>query len=247
MTHKPLDSSMSFWDHLDELRSRLFRICISIVIGASLGLWKVGFFIAKLTEPSKEYVEQLVYLKPTTALMVQLKVGFLIGALLAIPYALFELWGFISPGLYPKEKKGVIWWVLSSFILVLIGCSFAYWVVLPLALRFLLTIQLSSIVPVIASITIDAYLAFTIQLLLAFGVVFQLPLVMFLLSRVGIVSGKWFQKHRREAVLVIFIVAAILTPPDVVSQILLGIPLLALYELGALAAIIGKKRRELAG
>jgi sec-independent protein translocase protein TatC len=247
MMQKSPDSSMSFWDHLDELRARLIRICISLVVGASLGLWKAAFFIEKLTLPSQKYVEQLVYLKPATALMVQLKVGFLIGLLLTVPYALYELWGFVSPGLYPNEKKGVGWWILTSFVLVLVGCAFAYWIVLPIALRFLLTIQLSSIVPVIASITIDAYLSFTIQLIIAFGLVFQLPLVMFLASRIGLVSGAWFQKHRREAIVVIFIIAAILTPPDVVSQILLGVPLLILYELGALAAVIGKKRRELVG
>jgi sec-independent protein translocase protein TatC len=240
-------SQMSFWDHLDELRSRIFRILISIVVASCVGIWQANFFIERLTIPVKQYITQLVYLKPTTAFMIQMQVGCLLGFLLVIPYILYELWQFISPGLYPNEKKGIIWWVFSSFILIILGCSFAYYLALPIALKFLLGFQLSSIVPVIPSLTVDAYLTFTIQLILVFGVIFQLPLVMYILSRIGLVDGVWFQKHRKEAIVIILIVAGILTPPDVFSQLMMSIPLMILYELGALASRIGKKKRELVG
>ena len=173
---------------------------------------------------------------------VYLKLSLFGGILLASPVLLWEVWCFVAPGLYDQEKKYVYPFVIFSTILFATGVSFGYFVVFPIAFKFFMGYSSEIIKPLPS---IKEYLNFSCKLLFAFGVVFELPLFVLFLAKIGLVNEKMLRSKRKFAILGIFAVAAILTPPDVVSQILMAIPLLVLYEISILVAkYFGKKEEE---
>ena len=176
----------------------------------------------------------LLYSGLTDGLMIQLSLAFVVALMITIPVALWHVWAYVAPGLKSKEKKFIFPILMLSPILFIIGAGFAFYVLLPFVFRFFIELNESSPVPSLMLPVARDYLSFAIGLLKVFGIAFQLPLVLVMLNRLGILSRNQMVKMRRYAIVVIVVVAAVLTPPDVVSQILLALPMWALFEISVL-------------
>ena len=229
---------MGFFDHLLELRATIIWILV-VWLGSSIVLW---FFSARLLDLllSAIPVDSLYFNAPIEAFMVRLKLSFIIGALLAFPFALFKLWAFVSPGLFSREKRVIVPMIAPSAILFYTGALFAYWVMVPIVLGFLLRFGTTMLEPLIS---VSKYFEFVARLCFAFGVVFQLPLAIIFLTWIGLVSPKTLLRQWRGAVVIIFIAAAILTPPDPASQLMMAIPLVILFLCSVLLSLIFERKR----
>lgn len=230
---------MTFLDHLEELRWRVIRALIGIVLGMIVCWifidWIMDGVLLKPIVHLNNHLTagqqpiHLQNLKPFGQLFLYLEVAIIGGALLSIPNILYQLWAFIAPGLMPNERKYVRWIVVFSSVCFLGGVTFAYFVMLPAALQFFAGFGSTEIAN---NIAISEYMSFIISVMLAAGVVFELPMVSWFLSKIGILTPGFMRKYRRHSIVAIFIIAAILTPgTDPVSQILLAVPLLVLYEI----------------
>lgn len=234
-----------FTSHLDELRKRII-ICI---VAVAVGFFGSYFFAEQifdiLIKPLQAELppdSMFIFTGLPEAFFVYLKLSLFGGILLASPVLLWEVWCFVAPGLYDQEKKYVYPFVIFSTLLFATGVSFGYFVVFPIAFKFFMGYSSEIIKPLPS---IKEYLNFSCKLLFAFGVVFELPLFTLFLAKIGLVNEKMLRSKRKFAILGIFAVAAILTPPDVVSQILMAIPLLVLYEISILVAkYFGRKEEE---
>ena len=184
----------------------------------------------------------LVFTAVPEAFFTYFKAAILAGVFFSTPFLLYQLWAFVSPGLYRREKKYILPYLLFSSFFFLLGAVFCYFVVFPTIFRFFLSFATDSIRPLPS---IREYLTFTIKLLLAFGLLFQWPPLVFFLARMGVISGSFLSQNRKYAILIIFVAAAVLTPPDLVSQLLLAGPLIVMYE-GSIwmAKIFGKKEKK---
>jgi len=238
------DEKASFISHLEELRKRLI-ICISAI---AIGFTVCCFFDQKLVDilvkPLKEVLPpgtHLIFTGLSEAFFVYLKISFFAGIILASPVILYEIWCFIAPGLYDKEKKYLLPFVLFSTILFVSGVIFAYYIVLPITYKFFMSYTTESIKPFPS---LREYLSFSLKMLLAFGVTFELPIFILFLSKIGIISIKTLTAYRKYAILVIFIVAAVVTPStDVVSQVLTALPLWILYEISIILVKIFNRKK----
>jgi len=218
-------------EHLEELRKRLFIISISIFIFSIL-----SFFIAKdiyeiLKYPALKYYPnlQFVTLSPSASFFVLMKISLIAGIVFSFPIIFYQLWKFIEPGLLPKEKKLLYPLLGIGSILFLLGVLFAYFIVLPVALKFLIGIGID-VLKVTPMISIDLYTSFILKLILAFGFLFQLPIVMYILTSLGIVSNETWKKWRKPFIVFAFVLGAIIAP-DWMTQTLIALPLIALYEI----------------
>lgn len=219
------DKRMTLVEHLDELRRRLLISLATILIATCLAFWKVKEIAAYLAKP----VGHLVFLSPVEAFMAYLKLAFFVGLFISSPIVIFQIWQFVSTGLTEKERKTFIFYFPFSIALFLSGAAFAFFIVIPWALKFLIDFAGPNVLPMLS---ISKYISFVVVLLLMFGVVFELPIAILLLTKLGIVSPAGLRKNRKYAILLIFIVAAVLTPtPDAFTQLLMAIPLIFLYEL----------------
>jgi sec-independent protein translocase protein TatC len=235
----PETASMPFLDHLEELRRRLLKSLAAVVVMALVAFyfsdWLMRFLIIPLGD-IKLHVTQV-----TGSFYAYLKVALVSGIVGASPIVFYQLWSFIAPGLYPHEKARVLPLVTASTFLFLLGASFCYLVVLPLALKFLIGFSRDLFNPII---TIDSYLSFSGMLMLAFGIGFEMPVAAYFLGRIGLISSRLLSKGRRYAIVLILIVAAVLTTPDVATQLLLAIPLYVLYEVSIIVVKITGRREE---
>lgn len=232
---------MTIVEHLNELRKRLLYVVIAVA-AASGGAY---FFIDEILQFIIDggNIESLVFINPTEAFFVIIKLSLLSGIVGAMPFILYQVWRYIGVALKKGERKYLIFFGPVSYILFLCGAYFAFRGVLPLAIKFLLSFSKDYISPMI---TLSAYIGFLSKMIIAFGSMFELPLVILALSKFGIVTPDMLKKGRKYTVIGIFLVAAVLTPPDVVSQVMLAIPLLLLYEVGILIckAVTRKRERE---
>ncbi|MEO5800734.1 MAG: twin-arginine translocase subunit TatC [Gemmatimonadales bacterium] len=236
---------MPFLDHLEELRGRIIRALIAVFIGVGIGLWVVTTYnaIGYLKAPIAPYLPggKLTILAPTEQVMVILKLGVVLGLVLASPVIIYQLWAFLSPALYDREKKAMIPALGLGLLLFLFGSWLGWIYGVPLSLKFLLTVSNDFV----NQITFAEYFSFVIQVILAVGISFELPLIMTLLSWVGVMDAKRFSGFRRYAVLLNCIAGAILSPgTDVLSMIVCSALLIALYELGVLGAFVVQRRRR---
>lgn len=223
------EKEMPFLDHLEELRWRIIKAGIAIIVGMIVCLIFSQRILDFLIWPTTtvDTPLELQVLKVQGMFVVKLEVGFFGGIVLALPFILAQLWGFISPGLFESERRYFIPLILSSTLLFLMGLSFAYFVILPFAIDFFIGLVSGDIKP---NIAIDFYIGFVIRILVLFGFVFQLPILTYFLSKIGLLTPVFMRKYRRHAIILIFVIAAVVTPPDIITQILLGIPLILLYE-----------------
>ncbi len=238
------DDKAPFTEHLEELRKRLITCFAAILVGFILtyafkeDLYQI--LLGPLPDLLKNESDSMVFTHLTEPFFTYLKVAGLAGIMLAAPVIFYQFWMFIAPGLYSQERKLLLPVVcLSSFFFVG-GALFGYFVVFPLGFKFFLGFTTETIRPMLS---MREYLGFSAKLLLAFGIAFELPLVLTFLARLGIVSTSFLKKNRKYAILIFFIGSAILTPPDVISQVMMSIPLMGLYELSIFGAkIFGKKK-----
>ncbi|HXW84854.1 MAG TPA: twin-arginine translocase subunit TatC [Candidatus Binataceae bacterium] len=224
------EARMSLIEHLTELRTRLIRALIALFVGFLIAYAIADPLFRLLTEPLREASQGKALLIGTgvgEAFFTKLKVALVAGLFIASPAVFYEIWKFIVPGLYETERKMVLPFVISATIFFLAGGYFCWAVVFKLGYRFFL--QQYASIEVTPTIRISEYLAFSAKLLLAFGITFEMPIFAYFLTRLGMIDHKLMQQYFRYAVLVIFIVSAALTPPDMVSMILLAIPLVGLY------------------
>jgi sec-independent protein translocase protein TatC len=239
------DDKLPFTEHLEELRRRLIVCLIALGVGfvASYGFKEkiFGVLIRPLVSVMGEG-DKLIFTGLSEAFVTYLKVSFLAGLILAAPVVTYQFWMFVAPGLYKQERRLLLPIVFLSSVFFIGGSLFGYFVVFPFGFKFFLGFASENIRPLPA---MREYLSFSAKLLLTFGLVFELPLVLTFMARLGLVTVDFLKTNRKYAVLIIFIVAAILTPPDVVSQILMAIPLMALYEVSIMGAkIFGKKEKN---
>jgi sec-independent protein translocase protein TatC len=236
---------MSFIEHLEELRIRMLWSLGALVLGAGVGFWATNRFdvIGFLTRPVRPLLEdgRLTYLHPTEPFMVTIKVGIFVGVVLALPVVFYHFWRFVAPGLMENEKRIFVPALLASVALFVGGAALAFFLVLPFGLRFFLGFATQSLQPMI---TINDYFSFAMQITLMFGLVFETPLVILVLAWIGVLPASTIRKYRRHAIAVMAIVSAVLTPADVVSMLLMLVPLYLLFEISVLLAGLIERRRE---
>ncbi|HTG01516.1 MAG TPA: twin-arginine translocase subunit TatC [Nitrospirota bacterium] len=253
------EGRMSFWSHLEELRKRIVRSLIIVAVGFGVCfnfsedilrwlMWpmntKIEWHLRApfITIAPNAVQQKLHYMTLVEPFWSHLKIALIAGIVLVFPLVMYQVWKFIAPGLRINEKKYVGAFIFFSSLFFGIGVLFCYFFLLPFAIPFLQTYKTESL---IAIVTIGEYIDFVLKFLLASGVVFELPLIIVILSRMGIVSADVLAKYRKFAVLGAFIIGAILTPtPDIFNQTILSIPIYLLYEIGILAArLFGKKKK----
>ncbi|MFH1777668.1 MAG: twin-arginine translocase subunit TatC [Candidatus Omnitrophota bacterium] len=232
------DKQMSVFDHLDELRWRLIVSLLVIVISMAISYRYVPLVLKSFARP----VGRLVFLSPFEAFWVELKIALFLGGYLAGPIVFYQIWRFVEVGLYRREKRNALFLSMLSFIFFTMGAGFCYTLVLPFGIKFLLNYQTEFLIPMIS---FAKYFTFVSTLLFSFGIIFQLPLIIAVVSRLGIISPDFLIKQWRLVVLGIFIIAAALTPgPDVFSQLLMAGPLLLLYLVSIIIAKIVYPNRD---
>lgn len=226
----------SLVEHLIELRARLVRALLGLGV-VLLGLMpfsqKIYTWLAEPLISKLPLGQSMIATNPAGAFFAPLKLTFFVAVFVAVPWLLYQLWAFVAPGLYAREKRLAVPLLVSSVLLFYLGCAFAYFLVLPAVFHFLTTFR-----PEVIAITPDAnaYLDFVLAIFFAFGSSFELPVAMVILTLMGWISPQQFKEGRGYAIVGIFVLAAVLTPPDVVSQLMLAIPMCLLYELGIHAA-----------
>jgi sec-independent protein translocase protein TatC len=237
------EEKQPFMKHLEELRKRL--VSSAIAVGACFVVCYIFAerLFAILVSPLKAQMvegDKLIFTNLPEMFLTYLKTAFIAAILLASPFIFYQIWMFVAPGLYQKEKKYLFPFVFFSTILFVGGSLFGYFVVFPFGFKFFLGFATDYIQ---ALPSVKQYFSFAVKLLFAFGVVFELPVVIFFLTKIGIVTTAQLQKKRKYAILMTFVLAAILTPPDVITQCMMAGPLIILYELGILISrIAGSKR-----
>ncbi len=244
----------SFVEHFTELRSRLIKSVVYLFI-----LFVISYTFAEniynfLVEPYADAVKddgtnrRLIFTALHETFVTYLKVAFFTAFFVGSPMILIQIWKFIAPGLYRNEKKALLPYLIATPVLFLLGGMLVYYLVMPLAIKFFLSFETSAQInslPIQLEAKVNEYLSLIMRLIFAFGLSFQLPVLLNLLARVGIVDSEYLIKRRKYVVVIIFAVAAVLTPPDPITQIGLGIPLLLLYELSIFSVkIIEKKIKE---
>lgn len=253
------DNKMPLTAHLSELRKRIITALIAFLIGFVLFFIYSEDLFRFLTIPLKKDISfsisppfvfftdkdinipPLVFLAPAEAFWMHLKVSMIAGLIVALPVIFLQVWKFISPGLLEKEKKYVLPFVIITTVFFLIGAAYCFFLVLPFAMGFLLTYKTGSLTPMLS---VGSYIDFCIKFILAFGLIFELPIAIIFLTRIGVVTPKTLSKNRKYAILAAFIVAALLTPtPDAFNQTLMAIPMIVLYEVGILVSRIFVRRR----
>ncbi|MEW6117380.1 MAG: twin-arginine translocase subunit TatC [Nitrospirota bacterium] len=257
------DEKLPLTEHLGELRKRILISLIAVLVTFSAAfaysedIFKFIMFPLKynldfsVKEQFVQFVPQdklqntkLVFLAPAEAFWMNLKVAFVAGLILALPVVFLQVWKFIAPGLLPKEKKYVLPFIIMATGLFLFGASFCFFIVLPFAMGFLLTYKVGDFL--MPMLSVGQYVDFCLKFILAFGAIFELPIIIIFLTKMGIVTPQGLARNRKYAVLVAFIVAAFLTPtPDAFNQILMAIPIILLYEIGIwISPLFSRKQEE---
>jgi len=236
MSETPEAPTESFMSHLIELRDRLLRAIIAVVVlTVALVPWAKDIYAA-LAKPLVAALPQgatMIATDVTGTFLVPLKVTLMAAFLVALPYVLYQAWAFVAPGLYQHEKRLALPVIVSSFVFFLIGMAFAYFIVFPVAFGFFASYAPTGVQMMT---DIDKYVSFVLTMFLAFGATFETPVVVVVLVRLGMVSLEKLKAIRAYVIVGAFVIGAIFTPPDVISQLLLAIPLWVLYEVGLLLA-----------
>ena len=250
---------MTFIDHLDELRKHLIRVIVAIIILMALCFslkrflfpylifapqsehflsYKALCYLSQLFSNgnacNNDYSFEIVNLSMTGQFLMHLKVSLYAGLILAFPYILYEAWLFIKPGLYPNEKKTSIYFLIYGSSLFLSGVLFSYFIVSPISMQFLTNYTLSPEIK--NTISLESYIGFLSSLTFAGGIMFELPVVIYFLAKAGLVTDKTLKSFRKHSIIIILFISALITPPDISSQLILSLPLLLLYEISIIIA-----------
>ena len=229
---------MPFLEHLDDLRGVLIRSLVALLVTSTVAWFFSGRILDFLVTDLP--VEQLNFFAPSEAFMVRLKLSLVVGAMSSFPFIFYQVWSFVAPALFDRERGRVLPLMVAATVLFYTGIAFCYVVLIPVVLEFLLGFATERLNPVLS---VGAYFAMVARLSFTFGIVFQLPIVVLALSAAGIVTPRLLLRSWRWAVVIIFVAAAILTPPDPVSQVLMALPVVLLYIGSVLVAHIVVKRK----
>lgn len=241
-----LEDRAPLFDHLTELRSRIIKCAYAIFIFAILGWFLSGPIFDFIRHPIEPYLTNtnggLIFTNPTDKFVAYIQIAVYFGFLASGPFWLYQIWQFVAPGLYAHERKYAVGFIASGTLLFMSGVAFVYFLVFPAAFKFLLGFGNSVDKPMI---TIEGYLSFILKTTLVFGLAFELPLVLVLLGMIGLIDDNTLKKNRRYAIVLLALLAAVVTPPDVLSMTSLLVPLLMLYEISIfIVAGIARKRRN---
>lgn len=235
------ENNLTLVEHLGELRKRIIIIIIVFLICSGSSFFYIQPIMEKLISVGKSYFD-FIYISPPELFLSYIKVAILFGLIIALPIIFLQIWLFIQPGFENIQSRVLLMTLVAGMIFFLIGVIFSYKIALPVSLQFFGEMTIEDIQPMIS---IENYIGFVSSILLAFGLVFEMPMVVGLLSRLGIISSRFLIKNRKYIVLIIFIIAAIITPPDVFSQVLIAIPMLLLYEISIiLSRVIERSRKK---
>ena len=238
-------SEMPFLDHLEELRRRILWSLGAVFIGIIVGFYLNSQYdlLEFIAQPVKPYLGQgkLLIIKPTEGFMIALKISFAFGVLVASPMIIYHVWAFVAPALLKKERRVVFPLLFASIFMFILGAIMAYYITLPLGMHFFSKFQFASTE---FMLTASSYLSIATQMVILTGVVFELPIVIMMLARLGIISPNFLRRKRRHAILTIFIICMAVTPPDPGSMVLVAVPMIFLYELSVWIAIVVAHKRE---
>jgi sec-independent protein translocase protein TatC len=236
---------MTFIEHLEELRYRIF-VCVGTLFACFIFLYSVAneqirhYFVL----PMQEAIEgkgTFQFTSPAEGFLFDLKLALVVAIFVASPMLFYQFWAFVAPALYKKEKKYVIPFLIFSTILFVGGAVFGYFIVFPIGFKFFSQFATGGVV---LNPKLNEYFSFATKLLLAFGFTFELPLILLFAGRIGLIDVKFLNRNRKYAILILFVLSAMFTPPDVISQVLLAVPLWALYELSTLLVWITQKKNQ---
>ena len=253
MAEDPNSHTMPLLDHLMELRTRLVYSAATLVITFMVGMYFAPYILDFLMRPLASAMKEvggtnrMIYTHLAENFFTQMKVAFFAAAFCTFPIFANQMWMFVAPGLYKHERSAILPFLMASPILFFLGGLLVYSLIMPMAWKFLLGFQTTAtetILPIQLEPRVADYLSLVTTLIFAFGISFQMPVLLVLLARVGIVSAAGLAEKRRYAIVAIFIFAGIVTPPDVISQIGLAVPLMLLYEVAIIGAKFAEKQRE---
>ena len=239
---------MSLGEHLEELRTRLVRSLLAILVAGGFAFWRIRDVMAFMKRPidvglADPKAVELIQMKAYGAFLGSMKIAFFTGCVLAAPVVIYQLWAFVAAGLYRHERRVVKYYAFPGLVLFFSGAAMAYFYVLPWSMRFL--VGFADGLGVNSKLDFPPYISMVAFMMLAFGMIFQLPMIMIFLMRLGVVEPDTFRRYRRHAIVVNFAVAMIMTPPDVVSQCVMALCMTALYEGAILVGTrIGQPRQE---
>jgi sec-independent protein translocase protein TatC len=237
-------AEMPFLEHLEELRWRILWSLIAVTVGFFVGFFLVTKFnvLGVLITPVEPFLStgKLKFLSPADPLFISMKLAFTVGLILAGPIVVYQFWSFLSPALTKQERRAIVPALYFGLVLFLLGVALAYFLALPLTLKFMMSFQTGSLEE---TIMIGPYLSFVVRLLLAFGIVFELPVVILILATLGLVNSRMLKEKRRYAILIFTIGASLLTPADIASTFFLLVPLMLLYELSIGMVVVVERRR----
>jgi sec-independent protein translocase protein TatC len=249
----PDNHTMPLLDHLMELRKRLLYSVVALLAAFFGGMFVATYIYDFLMQPYADAMtehggtQRMIYTHLAEGFIVQLKVGFFTAIFVTFPVFANQMWAFVAPGLYKHEKRAILPFLVASPILFILGAALVYYFVIPLAWKFLLGFQTTgaqTALPIELEAAIGDYLSLVMSLILAFGIAFQMPVLLVLLAKVGIISSEGLKSKRRYAIIGIFVFAAVVTPPDVISQLGLAIPMMLLYEISIVGAKLVEKKPE---
>lgn len=254
MSADPDEKTMTFWEHMNELRSRLIKMVLAFIVGAVVAwfyreevlTWLITPFVEAWNSDALGGQASLHFSAPAALFFANLKLSAIAGLVVALPFILYQIWAFVAPGMYSNERRFAIPFVVSSTLLFVSGALFGWKVAFPIAFRYLLHFAGpigGTGFEVKPTVMIGDYLDFVSRMLLAFGATFQIPVLIFFLSAAGIVNYRQLIKFSRYFIVIAFVVAAVITPPDVASQFLLAIPLLVLYAISVGISYLMTRKR----
>ena len=233
---------MALSGHLKELRNRLIICVVCFLVAFLVSLSFAADIVELLTDIGRAYGYQYVYIAPQELLMEHFSVALIAGLCVVFPVLAYQVWAFVRPGLSRKENILFVLAALFGLAFFIVGVLFAYKIMLPFMLEFLIGIRTGT--DIVASISIQSYISFLITIFLIFGVVFELPVISVLLTQMSLVKVAWMKKGRRVVIVLIFLLAGFITPPDIISQVMVAVPMIALYELSILICTILLKFRK---
>ncbi len=243
--HKKKESNMSLSGHLRELRNRVVICVVCLVLTFLVGLHFAPDLVGLLTGMGEQYGYEYVYIAPQELLMQYFSVALIAALCIAFPVIAYNIWAFMKPGLRKNENFLIRAALICGLGCFIVGVFFAYYIMIPFMLHFLIDLSRGS--DITASISVQSYLTFLFSIFLIFGIIFELPVMSVVLTQVGILKTDWMRKGRKLIIICIFVIAALVTPPDIVSQIMVAIPMIALYEVSILissALLKVRKKRQ---